>query len=1673
MEKSIKKGFIAVFTAIFAAILAILFCFNMDEKAFAVSADETRSQSFVLTDGCFDSYTNSDYFYNKDTKQEDESKEISKYPDYFSNGLNHGDYTIEDEWILGFVPEELFVYKGQYFYIGQQNGFFVDNDGTTQLVYLFDTNLNINGVADGYVDFKISPLFYHTYKYVSGKVYIDEFLNTHNLKIKDISFGAYIQNVNYANRENDNYVAKDDNGSFIISTNYSYKGSSLPEGYGKDSLNCALSLTSDVLEFIPGVGNVKDVFDLVVDSIDAVKTAWEISNKISEGYDVDLTNGDFVGTQFDTSKESQLAAGGLNRYAFTSFETSMDNPVLYLPNQGEGVTYRYCIGTTEHWKTRLSAGIALDIVEEYHGLNKSEIFNKYENIQSTWFTVDFWGDKEKPQDIETEKSAYIDMLSNTNKELAVTVPYASEYEILIPNAEFAVYDSSKTGLKVLANNQTTIDLEDGELIIIKLRTLESELHTSVIINCKPKILNIDDFASFTLKPYAFKLYRFEAAKTQAVWFNTNNNNLGIRLYDARGELIGDYNSKNINYLCASGEMLYIQIYNNSNTVVHDGSLSLAKTNSINSNKKINIEINGLDTIYLPLDIFAQGKYIVDELPTSIVYRFLNSNKGEETFITNNCYLELTNLSAAQQSLSFIVEFSPVTVVFGDDTYVGADEYVKFVTQTDEVYKLSNNVQVYDYNFDLVEIYDGSVYLQANNIDNKYYYINCKSISTLNINVSNADLFLETEQTVVTDKYGYYYFKFDVTLDSEYIINSPARIYIYDENLCNPITVESGTDFGLLMGKWYIKLVTESSNTSVKCLIKLSGGELDIENQNVLHNTGVTIFKFMPKYTEEYKFFTLGDLNNTLTTQINIYILQEGRLALFAKSDIDKYVELTKELSSGTIYYISVELKNALDEAVVFTVEYNNGGHEHEIVDTINLKGNITKYLSINVEDAVVVKYTPQQSGNYIFYVLNKSITSTFSMCLYNEIGAEGQKITGTSYDGSTGIKYSINLEAGQAYYFVLTYNNGSNANNIQIKIGKQYIDIVLKASLVNGNTYNSGSPLNVIPGMEYKFALYGDDIAIIDNYNYTVKGDRKIFTFDYYTKQLIIHGTEAIGKTIAVSVEYLEEYYTLVLLVKDPFASDTINIGLSADQGGYVSPQIKFSSTLESTIIWSDISPKITYQFYRNGSQVVQYSNIALSLSNKTFHDNRNFLNDIEAEFDTIKYTISYTINGYTYKSTEKEILCNNTKLNIQNYSASQSNGRSILYLIGDTTYKNYNKTIAIPSNIKVLTLVGTNGADYYGLRFNIENRTEPLLIYIKDFQYYAPNDSTAIKSYSNVPLYLYCKGTVCIQGGTGSSGTHASYYNSYTGNGINGGDGKDGAVAIDAYSVYVYGYSSSIVTIHGGNGGFGGDGYYGRDGANGANGTNATTFNAACGKSGGNGGNGGTGGNGGNGACAIMAKSTVTIKGSSTGYIYIYAGYGGDGGNGGDGGAGGRGGNGADTANRNSGESKDGGNGGTGGKGGNGGRGGDGGDGAAAISASSITNKGYKLYVYASYGGSSGSAGYGGKGGDGGTGGADTRIFGSEGKGGNGGNGGNGADAGTNGTDGSKISISGNSSNQYVQRYQYTLGGYYSYGGKGGTGGSAGSAGGYNANKSNGKDGQKGSDGTSGRRPQSSGTIS
>ena len=77
-------------------------------------ATSEETPTFQITDGCFDEYTNSDYYYDATTQTEDTSRRIQDYPDYFSSRyyLNHDgvEDKVEvnaDEWILGFIPIEV------------------------------------------------------------------------------------------------------------------------------------------------------------------------------------------------------------------------------------------------------------------------------------------------------------------------------------------------------------------------------------------------------------------------------------------------------------------------------------------------------------------------------------------------------------------------------------------------------------------------------------------------------------------------------------------------------------------------------------------------------------------------------------------------------------------------------------------------------------------------------------------------------------------------------------------------------------------------------------------------------------------------------------------------------------------------------------------------------------------------------------------------------------------------------------------------------------------------------------------------------------------------------------------------------------------------------------------------------------------------------------------------------------------------------------------------------------------------------------------------------------------------------------------------------------------------------------------------------------------------------
>ena len=324
---------------------------------------------------------------------------------------------------------------------------------------------------------------------------------------------------------------------------------------------------------------------------------------------------------------------------------------------------------------------------------------------------------------------------------------------------------------------------------------------------------------------------------------------------------------------------------------------------------------------------------------------------------------------------------------------------------------------------------------------------------------------------------------------------------------------------------------------------------------------------------------------------------------------------------------------------------------------------------------------------------------------------------------------------------------------------------------------------------------------------------------------------------------------------------------------------------------------------------------------------------------------------------------------------------------------------VSVSSAVKVLTLQSVEKYAVSGIRFEIAQSVEPLFVYLKDCDFTAPLSSSLITSRRDI--VLLCLGKSRLTGGRGEDdGDYLSkngcsafdmprntlVINSFQGvRGtdeltLKGGDGGyfsdnkvykvtskagNGGIAVQALNVVI---RNNKLTISGGRGGNGGRG---KDGAAGANSTGLQSN--GVGARGGDGEDGSPASGGGDGGYAFCVYGE---------YIAVYAtdltAYGGQGGYGGRGGDGGAGGNGA--------KGKDGGafggqcGGGSGGNGGRGGRGGDGGCGMYALNESAwnkikrfsaVDHSAMLKKAYSA--GKGGAGGTGGKGGIGGAGGKNT----------------------------------------------------------------------------------------------------
>ena len=1669
----IKKFTITILLVITMAFSVI---YSITTAGFNVSAEEI--ETFCMEDGCFDNYTDNEYFYDVSSDSYVQEKSIQNYEKYFEERFHNGVEDKTDEWILGFIPIELFLNEGQYFYMGREYGFFVDNTIEEQLIIVFDNEIAINNGVDGYIDNKFSPLFYHTYQYNNGKVYVKSYQEENRLFIKDVVFGAILSNLTYSNKGDSSYDGESDDGAFFISTNYTYSGTSLQSGLIDDGLNIFTTAVSGALSigsmFCPPLKVISEVFDTIVSIKDFIDLCSNVGDNVAKEYRNIQTNGEYIGELYHTSKDAQLHGttehpaypDGLRKLAIGKMETSTENPVLLDFDKIYSVTCKYTIGTTEHWGTNFMGRIGLDIVKEVPTADGSRIEYMYENVESSMYGINIWEEDEEPQIYDINKEYAIDILPHTTKQITATAVCSSNYSFEAKGIEFSIFDAKNQCL-VAGKDKADIFLNAGDNVIIKLTTNNTDVHTSGGLYLDPEEIKLTSEKTLTLLPSGHRVFCYSSSNPESIKFIIDNSNLSIKVFSEDKNLIAESAGKNLNFLYGGGQVIYVVVVNDSVTT-QDVHLVVTTEDYIETNKPSEVILQGNETQYLPFNYFALGEYKISISDPTVVADIVN-DKGSvvDGIIKNEKYfVSIHNSGLTQIKMSICVEYTPRQVYFGLN-HVNADEYVSFVSSSSEMYKFSNIAAIYDYDLKSISTTNGEAFLSAESI----YYLKANSTGNCEIGVSAKNIELGSKTSSIADKKGFAYFKVNITLAAKYSINAGKDLKIYDDHMNLLYALADGEITPFSVGEYYIKIETVADE-NVSLTFDLYGQEIGVETQVLLRNTGVTVFTIKAKYTDSYKFYTVGDLNNSLITNISLYGYKNGVLNLIGSTTNAKYVEQTISLTAGEKVFAFVTLFQANAQAAIFAVEYADGGHESDVKDGLEIYQDVASYAVINKDDSYLIKFTSTIT-DYCLY-LEKNPVNTFKVDIYEENVSNGFTVNVFSIlDGSRAYEYRLEVDAGKTYYAVITYESGNSVDDeVCLTLTKAYSDIHLKVALYGSSEYLYADGLSVAPCMKYSVSLIGDGITIAGNVDYNLLNGDGFADFEGTT--LTIFGDQAIGENITVVASYMYRTYVLSLIVDDLFEDAEISIGLLTDKGtlnGYMYPAVIFQAINPGDILYSSKSFKVKYSLYYNSGSIGNVSGV-LKLNGNYYYNESSLLNIWPQEFNRIVSEISYSANGYNYKK-NFDMSYDNTAIALNSYTDTKIVNRESVYLKSVSGNVTYNKTVNIHSGVNILTLIGSANTTCYNLNIVIEDRSNPLLVYMQDFNYYASNEMVALDCSDADYVCVYCIGTSSITGGAGEKGNDAKnrVYNSITKTSINGGngtDGTDGAVAINAKNIFIYTVEDATLTITGGHGGDGGDGYYGANGNLGRDGNNNGKFADACGEDGTRGGDGGRGGNAGDGAYAILATGTLELKGSVYSTVKLYAGYGGDGGIGGDGGRGGDGGDGANTAKRS--DKNDGGDGGDGGRGGNGGLGGNGGNGMKAISSPNASTKYVLTYIYSSYGGSSGSAGFGGNGGNGGKGGADTRVSGREGYGGNGGRGGNGADAGLNGANGGESTISGTIIKRTTQYpYPSIFGGYYTYGGKGGNGGEHGDPGANDAGLPNGTNGENGTDGTRGTVPTAS----
>lgn len=311
-----KKFFVLMFICIMAIVglLPIQHTPATAEEVETLSFDKSELEGYV-----------SDFHYAVENKKAENStvgshRQLSRGEKFQNNSEFIGDYGYDftvnvygDDDIVKFIPKELFTKAGSKFYVDSNYGYFIETSGDEEVIlystiFLLNISRETSAEKDYIFSIKVENLMQADYCYVSsedhkinpcdemnklladfGRVrfyngvtdavvpmprdckyngslsephYVFKYMESQNLSMRDISFGAKIYNANSFNYGDNEYNVNDDYGYFFTGNSYKFSATKYSLGIVKKGIhelgsNAALAIAGQIplVKQIIGIAN--------------------------------------------------------------------------------------------------------------------------------------------------------------------------------------------------------------------------------------------------------------------------------------------------------------------------------------------------------------------------------------------------------------------------------------------------------------------------------------------------------------------------------------------------------------------------------------------------------------------------------------------------------------------------------------------------------------------------------------------------------------------------------------------------------------------------------------------------------------------------------------------------------------------------------------------------------------------------------------------------------------------------------------------------------------------------------------------------------------------------------------------------------------------------------------------------------------------------------------------------------------------------------------------------------------------------------------------------------------------------------------------------------------------------------------------------------------------------